>query len=102
MVKPIRPSEVAKNKINVIPDPVIKAFNEIITLNYNDGISHFKLKEVVKLILTKNPRIKESDLFDNNWLDVEDMYRRAGWQVEYDNPAYNESYDANFTFTRKR
>jgi hypothetical protein len=32
-------------------------------------------------------------------LDIEPIYREAGWIVEYDKPAYCENYDANFTFT---
>lgn len=41
-------------------------------------------------------------IFDNNLLDFEQAYRDNGWSVVYDKPAYNESYDATFTFTKSR
>jgi hypothetical protein len=41
-------------------------------------------------------------VFDNNWLDVEDIFRKAGWKVNYEKPAYNESYPASFKFQQQR
>lgn len=37
-------------------------------------------------------------MLDREHLDVEDVYRAAGWEVTYDKPGYNETYDATFTF----
>lgn len=37
-------------------------------------------------------------VFANKWLDIEDIYREQGWRVDYDKPAYNENYQASFTF----
>ena len=30
--------------------------------------------------------------------DVEDIYEKAGWDVTYDTPGYNETYEPKFTF----
>ncbi len=41
-------------------------------------------------------------LFEKGWLDVEPIFKKAGWDVEYDKPGYNESYPATFKFSRKK
>jgi len=45
--------------------------------------------------------ISSAKIFENGWLDVEPIYREVGWNVEYDKPGYNETYEASFKFTRK-
>jgi len=40
-------------------------------------------------------------MYDKGWMDVEDAYRKAGWDVDFDKPGYNETYEANFTFSKK-
>ena len=44
--------------------------------------------------------LKRKEIYDKNWLDVEDVYESAGWKVEYDKPGYNENYEPTFTFSR--
>ena len=100
MVKPITPKEALKLKASTFPDGVIEAFNEVIAKNLDQGYSTFKQKEVLKAIALKMGATQDATC-ENGWLDVEDIYRKAGWVVEYDKPAYNESYDATFTFSTK-
>ncbi len=98
--KPITPSEVNKKKVELLPDAVLEAFNELIAENW-DGVSSTVLqKTVVERIVSKG--YSSDQVFDNHWLDVEDVYRGAGWKVEYDKPGYCESYDAYFVFRKKR
>ena len=105
-VKPITPDEVVLLKEAMIPDEVIEAFNECIAENWKGSYAIVKQKYVVEKIMkkflaaNKDPHIK-NDITDNHWLDVEDIFRAAGWEVKYDGPGYNESYDATFEF-RKR
>ena len=35
-------------------------------------------------------------------MDFEALYRESGWKVSYDSPAYDENYDAYFTFEPKK
>jgi hypothetical protein len=98
MIKPIRPSEV--DKTTVIPEAVIEAFNELITKNYLNGFSKVEVSEVCRLISEKMA-INQSQV-NSLWLNVEDIYRKAGWLVVYDAPGYNENYVAFFTFTTKK
>ena len=99
-VKPIKPTEVVKAKQTVFPDEVIEAFNELIVKDFRNGSAIVKQDEVTALICSKM-NIHSQEVCDNHWLDVEDVFRKAGWRVEYDSPAYNESYPATFTFTKK-
>jgi hypothetical protein len=100
--KPISPSEVAGLKATLLPDEVIEAFNELIAKNASNGRSEFTQSTVVSLILKKLPGWTKAQLHAERCLDVEDIYRAAGWKVEYDKPGYNEDYEARFVFSYKR
>lgn len=105
VVRPIRPTDVPKFRREIAPPEVIEAFNELIV----EGDGHVKQNDVVERILQKmNARIAgkglppftRNEIFDRGWLNVEYIYRKAGWNVEYDKPAYNETYGAFFVFSR--
>lgn len=101
-VKPITPNEVLNVRQESIPDAVIEAFNELITENWS---SQFRgavvLQDDAVKRIVKKLKIKREAVFDNGYLDVEPIFENAGWVVEFDKPGYNESYEANFTFSRK-
>ena len=40
-------------------------------------------------------------IWENRWLNVEDEYRKNGWEVEYDKPGLDEIYPARFIFKPK-
>jgi hypothetical protein len=115
MIEPINPNDVIKAKFKQIPDEVIESFNEMIAKTYFNGRASFKQDDVLKLVVDKMEATKNKDsssddnwikqshseIFDNHWLDVEDIYRRVGWDVKYDKPGYNETYSATFTFKKK-
>jgi hypothetical protein len=96
--EPIKPSEVAEKKGKNIPKEVSDVFNELIVKEYNGSSATIRQDEVVKLLVKKG--LKESEILKNRLLDVEDVYRKAGWKVEYDKPGFNEDYDATFKFTK--
>jgi hypothetical protein len=78
-VQPLKPSQVEKKKHEILPDGVIEAFNELIAKHWNGSYSEFTQSEVVALVLVKTGTEREQTLYDNKWLDVEDVYRkRAG------------------------
>lgn len=100
--KPITPDEVTKIKKTIFPDEVFDAFNELIAKNFNGRSATVKQKDVVTLIVEKShDAFSRQQVFDNHWLDVEDVYREFGWKVEFDKPGYNETYDAFFKFTKR-
>lgn len=96
-VRPIKPSEVVKGKEAVYPGVVFEAFNELIAKNFSGGSSTIKQDDVVALMVKKG--LKRQAIFDDHFLDVEEVYRDSGWKVEYDKPAFNESYPATFKFS---
>lgn len=96
-IKPVTPEE-AKNRTD-FPDEVIAAFNELIKRNYSGGTSRVTLKEACNLIESKGISIREIN--KNNWLDIKELYRAAGWKVEHEYPSYDESFESYYVFTKK-
>lgn len=100
MSRPIRPEEVV---CTGIPDNVIEVFNELIQENMKGKQAVILQEEVIERILSRyyeEPRIARETIYANDWLDVEDLYRDAGWQVVYDKPSPYDSYPATFTFIK--
>ncbi len=68
--------------------------------HFNGRHSRILQKDVIARIIASEPELTSQQIFDNHWLDIEDLYRKVGWKVKYDKPAYCESYDASFEFTK--
>lgn len=111
-VKPITVSEAERRSAEAIPDIVIEGFNTLIGRKY-DRISKsakITLAEALDYISAAmaaefgiaGATISEyrRSLLDNHWMDVEDIFRAAGWQVHFDKPAYNESYESYYEFSK--
>lgn len=101
MSGPIKPEEVENAKIISIPDAVFDVFNELIIKDMSSGVATVRQEEAVKLI-AERCECEPQKIYDNRWLDIEEAYRRVGWKVEYDKPAYNENYPALFRFQMKK
>jgi hypothetical protein len=99
-VKPIRPDEVILKKQESIPDGIFEAFNELIVENFDGHSAVIKLEAVKNLARTKIPDIPTNTMFEKHWFDVEDIYRKEGWGVEFDKPGYNENYEPYFVFKK--
>lgn len=97
-VRPISPDNVQALKNQDIPPVVIAAANELIVAKWTGSSATVKIKDLVAALASE---ISSELLFANHWLDIEPLFRDAGWQVEFDKPGYNESYDAYFIFTKK-
>lgn len=93
-VLPLTPTEVKKGKIKYIPPEVIESFNELLLKN-----TKILQKDVVALICNKLNIENKQVIFDNHWLDIEDLYEQYGWAVNYNKPGYNEDYEPKFIFT---
>ena len=103
MIKPITPNEVAKGKME-FPEEVIEAFNELIAKDFCIDHAIIMEDDVARLIKKKfnanGKKVTMDEIYDNGWLDVETVFRKAGWKVTYDKPGYNETYDASFEFKK--
>jgi len=109
MAGPITPEEVVEKQEQIIPEEVFQAFNNLIAKNWNGSRSTFKKEDAIqeilktppKLLTCKPPAGKRQTIISERWLDIETVYRSAGWKVVYDAPGYNENYDATFEFSKK-
>lgn len=100
MTKPITPDEVTKQKSEALPDQVIEAFNELIAQQWDGRKASFKQHDVVNLIVSKM-EVRRGEVFDKHWLDIEEVYKEAGWVVDYDQPGWADAqYEPIFTFTK--
>jgi hypothetical protein len=99
---PMSPSAIAAmTPVIVTPPEVFDAVNELLRQtepNYC-GARKLKQKDIVALAKLKLSCGEVPVDFNFKWLDFEDAYRSKGWKVDYDKPAYCESYDAFFLFT---
>jgi len=97
---PITPEQAqAADRSKPIPEDVFEVFNELIVDDLSaDGRARVYRDDAVERLAAKGYRA--SDLFIEGWLDVEPHYRAAGWNVTYDQPAYNESYAAYYDFVK--
>jgi len=97
MSGPMRPKELLAMKRSQIPEAVFDAFNKLIASNW-DGCKAIILKSEAVDALTKALGVENSEIYRLGYLEIDDLYRREGWLVEYDKPAYNENYQASWTF----
>lgn len=108
-MKPITPVEAAAGLH--VPDFVVAVVNRLIAEAFDGRAAVLKQDTVIAGILATGPSVKRhgigtvkadrADVFNRGWLNFEGLYEEAGWSVEYDKPAYNETYAAVFRFTRR-
>jgi hypothetical protein len=99
-VKPLTPNEALRKRGGAIPSAVYEIFNELIVANMVGQSSTVWQDDVVDALVKRG--FHRDDVFARHWLDIEDEYRRVGWRVTYDKPGYNETYRANYVFTKGR
>ena len=96
MTKPFTPEEAAKSHESVIPKEVFEVFNKLLATRFSGTeVVTIKMDEVAPLICEKL-KVTRNQLANNGWLDIEPFYRKAGWDVEYDKPGFNETYYTSF------
>lgn len=100
---PLKLKEIRELKERDIPEYVYDAINLLIAQRIgNSRIAKFTISQAVSKILDIAPEgTTRDEIQQNYWLDFESAYRKIGWDVDYDNPAYNETYEGNWTFTWK-
>ena len=99
MSEPIKPHEVVEAKKNTMPAEVIECFNELIAEKWNGRSATVKQSEAANRIADRM-NVTTQYLYDHGYMDVEDVFRAAGWKVKYDKPAYNETFRATFEFRK--
>jgi len=101
-MKPFSPDDVKVERVKTFSPDVVDAINKLLVRKSTGSSSiSFTQDEAIDAISVATGYSRDQ-IFDKHLLDFEDVYRAVGWKVEYDKPAYNETYNANFKFTRKR
>ncbi len=96
-VKPLSPAEARATHAKTIPDAVIRAVNNRLVNAGDAARVVIRQDELVEEL--ENAGLNRKQIFDQHWLDFEDLFRAQGWKVVYDKPGFNESYEATWTFT---
>lgn len=100
-IKPITPSEIIENLEEILPPVVIQAVNYLLTKEYRGGEAKILQDEIITEIIRLDGSYTRDQIFSEKMLDFEEIYRKNGWSVLYDKPAYNETFAANFIFKKK-
>lgn len=99
-VAPITPEEITRLQRDLFPPEVLETFNRFIGQTILNGEAIVKQDEVIEELVARG--IERALIFKKGWLNVEDVYREAGWKVDYDKPGYSETYPAFFRFKAPR
>lgn len=92
---PMTPSEVKIARKETIPPEVFKAINTLLAENYKNGIAKISQEQVINLILALKDTTRNI-IFDNNWLDIEEIYKEFGWNVTYYKADFFDTEDVSF------
>lgn len=102
MQRPITPDEATIQQGVAIPDTVIKVFNEAIVENLVDGEAVVKQDEVVARLVDQEGFLRR-DIFLRGYLNVEGIFKQAGWDVRYEKKSYTDVNNSSlFIFTASR
>lgn len=103
MPKIISPDEAHALALKEIPEEIIECFNDMIVkhLNTKYDCCTIKQKDILAYVEEKTGYTSD-EIFKKRWFDVEELFEKAGWEVKYDKPGFNENYDATFEFNRKK
>lgn len=104
LVIPITPQEAVQQFYSNVPPGVIKCWNDCISENISmrgkDVYSKVTLHDLSKKITAKM-NCTHQEAHEKGWFDLEDIFRKQGWNVRVDKPSYYESYETYFEFTNR-
>ena len=104
MMKVYTPEDVLKKRVGTIPDYVIDAFNDLLTENYQEDETIIEQEDVIRKILeySTDDELTRETIFKKHYLDIENLYRNNGWEVDYEKPAFDELFEPFFIFKPKK
>lgn len=101
-IKPISPNEIQESLADIIPPEIVMAVNNLLKKKFRGNSVTIYQKEIEAEVFKINPKMTSEMIYDNHWMDFEPLFVAQGWDIEYDKPGYNESYEAYFIFTRSK
>lgn len=102
-MKPISPDQALKAKQDSIPDWVIKIWNDMLSEKIDSSGSVRITQDEIINAIRKHPNnyYDRSYILELGWLDIEPLYRQAGWDVVYTRADY-AGFDSTSYFTFKK
>jgi hypothetical protein len=105
----IKPNEVMATVASSIPEFVIEVFNDLIKKHFNGYSARFDLEEaklaVIEAIKKNNPehahlgdREHRSFLMERRYMDVEPVFEKAGWKVEFNKQCIGDNFASHYVF----
>jgi hypothetical protein len=101
-VEPIKPKDIMDNLEDIIHPAVIKAVNELLKEQYRGTQVTIKQKDIATKAVALDSSITEEEIYKKKWMDFEHIFYKAGWEVKYNSPDRDESYDEFFQFSAKK
>lgn len=101
-VQPINPAMLREpgTKALEIPSLIVMIVNKMID-EFWDGHQSRVWQSDILVRIAKLAGFDKETVVRNRWLDIEPMYREAGYNVKYVKPPHGEKGDAYFEFTLK-
>lgn len=97
----LSPQEIMELKQEMTPAVVLDTVNRLLAENLRQGgFATIKQKDIVAAL--EQQGLERTEIYAKHWLDFENLYREAGWEVAYDSPGFNETYDASFEFRPRK
>ena len=90
-----------EKKLKEIPSKIIEVVNNLIVENWNVSLNSAIIVQDALVNVLVNEGFNKNEIFNNKWLDFEDLYRQNGWNVYYYKPPYYDPSSPTFTFTKK-
>jgi hypothetical protein len=92
--KPIKPTDITTYP--TIPPIVIEVVNQLIIENGHDYSIRVLQTDIVNRLMFYY--ISKEEIYGKRMLDFENIYRKAGWDVEYTKRSTENSDQSYFTF----
>lgn len=96
-INPITYKEVIEKRGIEIPDSVIEIVNTLIIENFN---AYKKRSKVYVDEIIERSSLSYKEFKDTGWINLEDVYEDAGWNVEYFSPDVCDVFSPYFEFTK--
>lgn len=105
MTKPVTPDDIEREREQTPPpDEVIQAFNDLIRKHWNDlagGQAIVTQDEAIEEIGRLTGK-KRHVILAEGLLNIEAVYREAGWHVEYEKQLRGDEHPSRFIFRRRK
>ena len=102
MASPITPAEVIEKRITNFPPEIIEIVNNLIVETFDGRSAVVRAKNVLAAIKKDFSKVHSDKIYDAGWMDFEPIFIKAGWDVKYESPDRDESYEAFYQFIPKR